>query len=646
MAKTGTDPCWIEDKIQVNSIEARLKASDFYFREWPRITVVTPAFNSARYIEDTIRSVNFQFYPKVEYIVSDNCSSDRTGEILEKYDFLQARITPDTGQADALNRAFKTAQGEILAWLNADDLFAPFALYKMALAFRQGKADLIAGQAVLFEANKAVSRHIYSLPDGPLLETELLNLEGMWLTGQYFYQPELFFTKDIYERAGGYVDEKLFFSMDYELWLRMARAGAQIRTISAPIALFRKHQDQKTHNVSDYQSELKQFVEGISPAKRTAKERFSGFEWSERSLKVVMLNDLGFQYGAGIAQESIAKALTLSGCEVRSFALAAKPNSAALSNGANREMLFSKIREAEPDLILIGNLHGAEVDHSWLTEILPHYPVFFVMHDFYMLTGRCAYFGDCKKHLDLSCDQNCPTFFEYPTLPVSKIAGALQSKAKLLEHPNASVIACSGYASDAVRDALSARGLSTKEIKEKVYSIWLGADTEYYFLETEKRRAELRRSFKLPTGKLIVLLPSGNYNDRRKNVQAAWRIFCALADDKFHAIVLGETPVSPHLLGDNFTHIPYISDKTRLSSLFRCSDFVINTSHDETFGQKIIEGALSGALPVSAGKGAVPEIIDALGAGFQAPLNACESAAISRAVQYMTSLAGNPKRTR
>ncbi|NNJ76401.1 MAG: glycosyltransferase, partial [Anderseniella sp.] len=328
MAKTGTDPCWIEDKIQVNSIEARLKASDFYFRERPRITVVTPAFNSARYIEDTIRSVNFQFYPKVEYIVSDNCSSDRTGEILEKYDFLQARITPDTGQADALNRAFKTAQGEILAWLNADDLFAPFALYKMALAFRQGKADLIAGQAVLFEANKAVSRHIYSLPDGPLLETELLNLEGMWLTGQYFYQPELFFTKDIYERAGGYVDEKLFFSMDYELWLRMARAGAQIRTISAPIALFRKHQDQKTHNVSDYQSELKQFVEGISPAKRTAKERFSGFEWSERSLKVVMLNDLGFQYGAGIAQESIAKALTLSGCEVRSFALAAKPNSA------------------------------------------------------------------------------------------------------------------------------------------------------------------------------------------------------------------------------------------------------------------------------------------------------------------------------
>ena len=180
--------------------------------------------------------------------MSDNCSSDGTREILDKYDFLEARITSDKGQADALNRAFGTAQGDILTWLNADDLFAPFALFKMALAFKEENADLIAGQVVLFEDGNAANRHIYSLPDGPLLERELLNLKGMWLTGQYFYQPELFFTKEIYERAGGYVDDKLFFSMDYELWLRMARAGAQIKTISTPIALFRKHQDQKTHD--------------------------------------------------------------------------------------------------------------------------------------------------------------------------------------------------------------------------------------------------------------------------------------------------------------------------------------------------------------------------------------------------------------
>ena len=357
-----------------------------------------------------------------------------------------------------------------------------------------------------------------------------------------------------------------------------------------------------------------------------------------------MLNDLGFQYGAGIAQESIAKALKLSGCEVRAYSLAAEPNSAELPNKANHEMLFSKIRKFDPDLIIVGNLHGAEVDHSWLAEILPAYPVFFVMHDFYMLTGRCAYFGDCRKHLDMSCDQTCPTFFEYPTLAVSRIAGALHAKAKLLEHPNASIVACSGYVSDVVKGTLGARGLSRNAIRKKVHSVWLGADTEYYFLETEKRRTDLRNSFRLPTGKLIVLLPSGNYNDRRKNVQAAWRIFCALPDDRFHAIIIGETPVSPHLLGDNFTHVPYISDKARLSSLFRCSDFVINTSHDETFGQTIIEGALSGALPVSVGKGAVPEIIEALGVGFQTPLGACENDAISAAVQYMTSLAGSPKR--
>ncbi len=644
MANFRTNPAWIDDKFQIESTIRQVEATDFASRDWPRITVVTPAFNSAKYIEETIKSVDFQFYPNIEYIVSDNCSADGTREILAKYDFLDARIEPDTGQADALNRAFRSAQGDILTWLNSDDLFAPFALYKMALAFRQENTDLVAGQAVLFEDGTPINRHIYSLPDGPLLESELLDLEGMWLTGQYFYQPELFFTKEIYKRAGGYVDEKLFYSMDYELWLRMARAGARIKAISTPVALFRKHQDQKTHDPSRFRSELRQLVETVSPARNSQGKRFTGFEWSDRLPKVAMLNDLGFQYGAGIAHESIAKALKLSGCEVRAFSLAAKPHSADLPDKPDYETIVRKVHEFAPDLVIVGNLHGAERDHSWLAEILPGYPVFFVLHDFYMLTGRCAYFGDCRKHLDLSCDRTCPTFFEYPPLAVSRIADALSAKTRLLDHPNASIIACSRYTCDVVTETFSARGLSSNAIKNKVHTLWLGADTEYFFPETEKRRAGLRDNFNLPAGKLIVLLPSGNYNDRRKNVQAAWRIFCALPDDRFHAIVLGETPVSPHLLGDNFTHMPYISDKTELSRLFRCSDFVINTSHDETFGQTIIEAALSGALPVSAGRGAVPEIIDALGAGFQAPPGACENDAISSAVEYMTSIAGNPER--
>ena len=643
MANTGQDPAWIDDKIQVASIKEQLKLSDFASQEWPKITVVTPSFNSAEYIEETIRSVNFQFYPNIQYIVSDNCSSDGTREILCKYDFLEARITSDKGQADALNRAFKTAQGEILTWLNADDLFAPFALYKMALAFKRGNADLIAGQAVLFEDGKAINRHIYSLPDGPLLETEILNLKGMWLTGQYFYQPELFFTKDIYERAGGYVNDKLFFSMDYELWLRMARAGAQIETISTPVALYRKHRDQKTNDTSGYESELKQLTAGVSPAKTAPKGRFSGFEWSTRLPKVVMLNDLGFQYGAGIAHESFVKALKLLGCEVQAYALADTSNSAEISKEPDHEALFAKIRKIDPDLVIVGNLHGAEKDHSWLATLLSDYPVFFVMHDFHMLTGRCAYFDGCKKYLDLTCDETCPTFFEYPILSTSKIADAVQGKANLLEHPNAFFIAYSDYAANVVKNTLKIRGFSKSAIRKKAYSAWLGVDTENYFLETEKRRADLRESFKLPTGKSIVLLPSGNYNDRRKNLQAAWRIFCALPEDSFHAIIIGETPISPDLLGDNFTHMHYISDRARLSSLFRCSDFVINTSHDETFGQTIVEGALSGALPVSTGKGAVPEIINLLGAGFQASLPNSESDAIAAAIQYMISLASNPR---
>lgn len=635
-------PSWIKDPDYVDRLRAAIERAGFPDREWPRITVVTPAYKSAKYIRDTIESVRLQFYPNLEYIVRDNCSPDGTREILEEYDFFRAVIEPDKGQADALNRSFAESSGEILTWLNADDLFAPFALFRMALAFMQGDADLVAGQVVLFQNDTAINRHTYGLPAGPLVEAEILDLAGMWNTGQYFYQPEVFFTRDIYDRAGGFVNEDLFFSMDYELWLRMAGAGARIRTIAAPIVLFRKHDEQKTHDVSGFKTELKDLVAGYA-RKTDTPPRFPGFKWNMRQPKVVMINDLGFQYGAGIGHRRIAKALRYMGCEVHAFCLSEDANPANYDSAADHEYLVSEILRLDPDAVMVGNLHGSEKRHAWLHHLLDACPVFFVTHDFYWLTGRCAYFGTCTKYQEVRCDDNCPTFFEYPDLAPELVSASAREKDRLLRHPNAHILANSDYSAGIARQTLKRRGLSDEALARKVFTAHLGADAENYFLETDTaHRTRMRQDFGLPTDRLIVLMPSGNYTDPRKNGQAAWRAFSRLPRNRFHALVLGQATLPPASLGGNVTALPYLKDADRLSALFRCSDFVFNASRDETFGQTIVEGAMSGAVPVSIGAGAVPELIARLGCGFQSAPEAGEDAAIAAAARFMIDLAADP----
>jgi len=235
-------------------------------RPWPRISVVTVTLNQGEFLEETLRSVLGQDYPVLEYIVVDGRSTDETPAILERYRHRLAHCLsgPDEGQADALNKGFALATGEILAWLNSDDRYPAGALWRAALAFDAYGADMVAGGCALVrgKADESHAVHHPSLPVGRVVAlplARLLDVEGSWTKGDFFYQPEVFWTREIWQGVGGRVAKDLYYSMDYELWLRMAGGGARIVHVPDTLAVYRMHERQKTNGAQPpYLPELRE----------------------------------------------------------------------------------------------------------------------------------------------------------------------------------------------------------------------------------------------------------------------------------------------------------------------------------------------------------------------------------------------------
>ena len=222
-------------------------------RRWPKISVVMVSFNQAAYLEEGIRSVLNQSYPNLEFLLVDGNSSDGSVEIAERYrnhfDFLL--IEPDGGQSDGLNKGFAKATGDILTWLNSDDLLEPGALFRVAQAFTDYEVDMVAGgcRQIGITRGQVINNHQNKLPYGTPVSLPLgllLDMDRFWLTACFFYQPEVFFTRDIWQRSGGRLRTDLYYVLDYDLWIRMAAAGATIAHIPEFLACSRTHDRQKT----------------------------------------------------------------------------------------------------------------------------------------------------------------------------------------------------------------------------------------------------------------------------------------------------------------------------------------------------------------------------------------------------------------
>ncbi|MDP2966078.1 MAG: glycosyltransferase family 2 protein [Pelolinea sp.] len=209
----------------------------------PLVTIVTPSYNQAMYLEETIQSVLAQTYPSIEYIIMDGGSTDGSLEIIKKYTPKLAHWVSekDRGQTDAINKGFALAKGEVLAWLNSDDTFLPNALEE-AVKFLSAHPEtgLIYGDAnYIDEKSKVIGRF-------PAAQTDLAKLRRGYV---HIPQQASFFRKSLWDQAGP-LDPEFFFAMDYDLWVRLA-ALSGLKYIPRIWANFRLHADAKTITADD-----------------------------------------------------------------------------------------------------------------------------------------------------------------------------------------------------------------------------------------------------------------------------------------------------------------------------------------------------------------------------------------------------------
>lgn len=206
--------------------------------EKPLVSIITPSYNQVEFIRDTIESVLNQDYENLEYIVVDGGSTDGTLDILKEYEGRLKYISePDNGQSDAINKGFRMASGQIVAWLNSDDVYEPGCVRKAVKAFRDNPdASMIYGNGYIID-RAGVKQESFRF----CREFSLWALVHIW---DYIMQPATFFRmSDV--QAVGYLDESLNWVMDWDLWIKLS-LRRDVVYLSDHLACSREYGDTKT----------------------------------------------------------------------------------------------------------------------------------------------------------------------------------------------------------------------------------------------------------------------------------------------------------------------------------------------------------------------------------------------------------------
>lgn len=212
---------------------------------YSKITIVTPSYHQGAFIEETIQSVIGQQYPNLEYIIIDGGSTDNTVEIIKKYEkYLTFWVSEkDKGQSHAINKGFIRATGDIMAWLNSDDMYLPGTLAYINKTLNAKEAALCFGNCIHFreEADKVISSG-----SDVVAAAQKNSIDAM----DFIIQPATFWTKIAWMNTGA-LREDLHYAFDWEWFIRARNAGVNFLPVARPLSVYRFHEGHKTSSGSE-----------------------------------------------------------------------------------------------------------------------------------------------------------------------------------------------------------------------------------------------------------------------------------------------------------------------------------------------------------------------------------------------------------
>jgi len=235
----------------------------------PRITIVTPSYNQAPYIRDTIESIIKQDYPNLEYFIIDGGSTDGSVDIIREYeDRVDYWVSEkDQGQSDAIMKGFDKSTGELFAWVNSDDVLLPGCLEAIANSYLQNREPgIVTADVVYMDSDGKITRYI-RLPR----QSRFFFFRGIW----HASAPAIFFRTALFREVGG-VDLAYHLCMDLDLWIRMMKRNTRVTHVSQYLGAFRWHEMSKTVRSIDEQTTalnqerfgiLKEYIDGFSVPK-------------------------------------------------------------------------------------------------------------------------------------------------------------------------------------------------------------------------------------------------------------------------------------------------------------------------------------------------------------------------------------------